>query len=61
MRKTIDAHRSRERGNGGHRSPVTTKKLTLHRETLRALATAELHRIVGGGEESGTSGRENAC
>lgn len=59
MRKIIDDNRSTGRGHGGHRSPGTTRKLTLHRETLRELTAPDLHRIMGGQE--GTSGRWYVC
>lgn len=53
MRKTIHDNRS---AGGGHHPPGTTKKLTLHRETLRELTAPDLHRIVGGAVV--TSGRQ---
>lgn len=54
MRKIIDDRRSTSTGHGGHRSPGTTRKLTLHRETLRELTAPDLDRVVGGrGETSG--------
>lgn len=55
MRKIINDHRSSETGHIGKPSPATTKKLTLHRETLRVLTAPDLHRIAGGKPE--TSGR----
>lgn len=52
MRKIRDDH-STGSSHGGHRSPGTTKKLTLHRETLRELTDPALYRIMGGVATSG--------
>lgn len=54
MRKIIDHRRSTGSGRGGSRSPGTTKKLTLNRETLRELTASDLRHLVGGVED-GTS------
>lgn len=48
MRRIIDDKRSMGKTPVGARPSGTTRKLTLHRDTLRELTTPDLQRIVGG-------------